>query len=79
MMHLYPNRLDVGVENTYASSCPTADSCKKNAPTNIKTVIQITVAGARTGTPGQPSWKGTPVVSSSLTPAYTYARKESPQ
>ena len=25
IMHFYPNRLAVGVKNTYASSCPTAD------------------------------------------------------
>ena len=53
MMHLYPNRLAVvGVKNTYANSCPKADSCKINAP---KTVMQITAAGARTGASGQPT------------------------
>ena len=40
MMHLYPNRLAVGVKNT-----------------NTTTVMQITVAGASTATPGYPTWK----------------------
>ena len=54
-MHLYHNRLAVGVNNTYASSCPTADKCKKTPPSNTTTVMQITVAGASTTTPVQPT------------------------
>jgi len=84
MMHLYPNRLAVGVKNTYASSCPTADSCKKNAPTNTTTVMQITVAGARTRTPGQPTCTGKtgrqlPTNSSIQVTKVNDARKESPE
>ena len=54
-MHLYNNRLAVGVKTTHESSCvPQHLSAQQQIapPPNTTTVMQITVAGASTTAPG---------------------------
>ena len=52
--YTYINQLAVR-KHTYASSCPTAAQCIQIIPPNIKTVMQITVAGVSTAAPGYPT------------------------